>query len=84
MIIKYTIQSGEVEFRHVGAFQTMREEYGMIACAGEGCEHDCFWLQDGTAEVFTDGGQSIGVFSIAGMRHETKPPVKLRAVPDVK
>jgi hypothetical protein len=70
MIIKYTIQSGEVEFRHVGAFQTMREEYGMIACAGEGCEHDFFWLKDGIAEVFTDTGQSLGAFDIAGMREK--------------
>jgi hypothetical protein len=81
MIIKYKIESGDVEFRHVAVFQTMQEEYGTIACAGEGCEHDFFWLKDGIAEVFSETGQSLGAFAIKGMRHETKPPTKLRSVP---
>jgi hypothetical protein len=81
MIIKYTIESGDVEFRHVAAFQTMQEEYGTIACAGEGNDNDYFWLKDGTAEVFSDTGQSLGVFAISGMRRETKTPTNLRAVP---
>jgi hypothetical protein len=82
MIVKYTTEAGEVEFRHVDAFQTMKEEYGTIACAGDGDEYDNFWLKDGTAEVLSDGGQSLGVFDIKGMRKETTPPTKLRAVPD--
>jgi hypothetical protein len=81
MIIKYTIQSGEVEFRHVAVFQTIKEEYGTIAFVGEGDEHDYFWLRDGTAEVFSDTGQSLGIFNIKGMRQESKPPTKLRSVP---
>jgi hypothetical protein len=81
MIVKYALPSGEIEFRHVGAFQTMKEEYGIIACSGEGDEHDYFWLRDGTAEVFSDTGQSLGIFNIKGMRQESKPPTKLRSVP---